>query len=108
MKTFRPGQKVLIDLAIAQEQIGGVVCKFCSFTYSKAEQLTILRIMAEGDWRIAPVQINWITCSACWRITPRPDRYISVEVVPPVQYGGGSFSVVAVRRSALRVADAAP
>ena len=67
---FKPGQRVMIDLELAQ-QYHGPLCPACRHVPSAEERHGLLRLYAEIELTIAPKQCLWTSCPFCLAIFRR-------------------------------------
>ena len=104
---FKAGDRVLIDLEAAETQSSTAISQCCGRRYGQDDLRSLLRCVAEGEWRIAKLQVRVSSCPYCGRFVPRPRGEISVEALSPFLVGGFEYRYWAVPRSWLRLAAGA-
>ena len=85
---LKAGDRILIDLEIAQALCATSVSPCCGRGYDPDDLDRLLHYMAEGEWRVAKWQQDPFTCPYCWLSTPMSRDKISLEVSSPFLIGG--------------------
>ena len=101
---LKAGDRVLIDLEMAQTRCSTAISPCCGRGYDQDDLHRLLRCAAEGEWRVAKVQLRVSICSYCGRFVPMRRDKISLEVSSPVRVGGMESRYWAAPRSWLRLA----
>ena len=101
---FKAGDRVVIDLDAAQITCSTAISQCCGRRYDQDDLHRLLRCAAEGEWRVAEVQIRVSLCPHCGHSAARRRGEISLEVSSPVLVGGTESRYWAVPRSWLRLA----
>ena len=101
---FKAGDRVLIDLEMAQTQCNVEIPQCCGRAWDQAALHRLLRCAAEGEWRVAKVQIRFSICGHCGRSVPKRRDEITLVVSPPLLVGGIERRYWAAPRSLLRLA----
>ena len=101
---LKAGDRVLIDLELAQTQCSTNISRCCGRRYDPDDLHRLLRLAAEGEWRVAQVQIRVSICGYCGRPVSRRRGEISLEVLSPVRVAGIESRYWATPRSWLRLA----
>ena len=102
---LKAGDRVLIDLELAQTACSTAISRCCGRRHDQDDLHRLLRYVAEGEWRVAKLQLRVWTCAYCGRPAPRRRGDISLEVSSPLLVGSIESRYWAVPRSWLRLAD---
>ena len=105
---FKAGDHVLIDLEVAQARCSTVITQCCGRAWDQAALHGLLRCAAEGEWRVAEVQIRLSQCAYCGHCSPKPRGEITLEASSLVLVGGSEKRYWSVPRSWLRLAPGSP
>ncbi len=76
---LKAGDLVLIDLEMAQAWCSTHISRCCGRKYEPDDLHRLLRAVAEGEWRVAKLQLGVSTCAYCRRSAPRRRDEISLE-----------------------------
>ena len=98
------GDRVLIDLEIAQAHCSTSISKCCGRGYDQDDLHRLLHCVAEGEWRVAKVQVRMSICAYCGRSTPKRRGEITLEASSPILKGRIENWYWATPRSWLRLA----
>ena len=101
---LKAGDLVLIDLEMAQTASSMAISQCCGRGYDPDDIHRLLRAAAEGEWRVAKIQVPASSCPYCGRWVPRPRDEISLEASSPVLIGGIEFRQWTLPRSWVRLA----
>ena len=101
---LKAGDRVLIDLELAQTQCSTNISRCCGRRYDPDDLHRLLRLAAEGEWRVAMRQVGVSSCSYCGRFVPKRRGEISLETLFPVLVGGIESRYWATPRAWLRLA----
>ena len=105
---LKAGDRVLIDLEMAQAHLSTDIFRCCGRRYDHDDLPRLLHFMAEGEWRVAQVQISMSVCAYCGRFVPKRRDEISLEALSPVLVAGIESRYWATPRSWLRLALGSP
>ena len=83
---FKPGQRVMIDLELAQQH-SFHICPSCGRVPSAEEWHGLLRYYAEVEMTIAPKQNRWTSCCFCLVRFRRSKDLIAVEMGSSITFG---------------------
>ena len=99
---LKAGDRVLIDLEMAQAECITAILPCCGRKWDQPDLHRLLHSAAEGEWRVAEVQVHMSICAYCGSAVPRRRGEISLEVVSPVLVGGTESRYWATPRAWLR------
>lgn len=83
-----PGQRVWIDLVMVQQAIehnDPMPC--CGARMPEAQGKILLRIFAEGDWRVSLHPRTLQVCAYCFKMLAVEPNEVSLTVEPPITLG---------------------